>query len=122
MMKGRKTYLKIRFVSQTPMSRQGYKNWTPSRRGKLHKSVYGKSVVCLQVPVERIESKEAIGDLASEYLDSGEYVMFGYSHGKTPTHVKLVMMCKIRLQKNEDRHSISISKTRRLSRYWFWKR
>lgn len=115
-----KTHLKIRFVQQVPMSKQGYKGWSPNRRARLHKFVY-KPVAYLHVPVERLKNKEEIGKLCSEELTDGIYYCMGYSHGKTRTHVKLVPLFKIRLRiGNEGKYQCTILRNFRLFRYWFW--
>lgn len=119
----RKTHLKIRFVPELPMSKEGYKNWSPDRRAKIHKKVYGKPV-CMTVPVEELKNKEAIGKLAAENLWDGTFILMGYSHGKTPTHVKLVGLCRIYLKKKEGKYSARVVhlKYARLSRYWFYEK
>lgn len=121
----KKTHLKIRFVSDQPMSKDGYRQWSKGLRAKVHKRVYGKdgSIFCMTVPVERLKNFEEIGDLAAENLYSGNWVMMGYSKGKTRTKVKLVGLCKIDLKFNEDgthRAIVTHCKYARLARYWFF--
>lgn len=123
---GRKTHLKLRFVSETPMSKEGYKHWTPKLRLKLHKMVYGKGdVFCYgNIPVEAICSKQAIGEFARDNLYEGSWIMLGYSHGKTKTHVKLVALCRIILKSKNNKYTarVTLLKRKRLSRYWFWEK
>ena len=117
----RKTHLKIRFVQELPMSQAGYKGWSPRLRSKVHKKVY-KPVDYLTVPVEQLKNKEAIGKLAYDHLWEGTFIMMGYSHGKTRTHVKLVGLCRITLRIHDDKYDARVThcKHARLSRYWFW--
>lgn len=118
----RKTHLKVRIVQEFDMSKEGYKHWSPRLRAKVHKKVF-KSVHYDLVPVERLKNKDEIGRYCAENLWKGVFYLFGYSHGKTRTHVKLVNLCRINLKMDEDgkyQARVTHGKYARLSRYWFW--
>lgn len=120
---GRKTHLKLRICQEKDMSKEGFKHWNRKARPKIHKKVY-PPVLFIQVPVEEIESTEAIGRWAFENLWTGKFLLFGYSHGKTPTHVKLVLLCKfsLKIDKDGEKYRCIVSNNWRLARYWFWRK
>jgi len=119
----RKTHLKIRICEARQMSKDGYKHWSPKLRPKVHKMVY-PPVLYMSVPVEELKNKKAIGKWAYENLWDGRFLMMGYSHGKTRTHVKLVGLCWITLKTKDDLYQARVvhAKHCRLSRYFFWEK
>lgn len=103
------------------MSKQGLKSWSPKLRSKVYKKVF--PIACVkQVHVSEICSKNKIGEWAYNNLWDGTFVMLGYSHAKTRTHVALKAMCKFRLSIGEGgKYSFHMLKNYRLFRYWFWR-
>lgn len=117
----RKTHLKLRFAQEFDMSKNGLMAWSRRARPKVHKKVY-KWVYNDYVDVEQIKNKELLGYYAYNHLWQGIFLMFGYSHGKTKTHVKLVLLAKLNLRINNDKYNCDITRNWRLSRYWFFKK
>jgi hypothetical protein len=118
----RKTELKLRISQEKDMSKDGYLAWSPHARLKLHKKTYSW-IMRIDVPVQEIQNEKALEIFALKNLWTGKFLVFGYSHGKTPTHVKPVLLCKLNVRiNNEGAGDCRVSHTRRLSRYWFWKK
>lgn len=119
--------IKLRFNEEVPMSAQGVKQWNKRMRGKIRKKVY-KHVMVLHIPVREINSKKKIASVAEQYLYAGKFYMFGYSHGKTRTHVKAVCLAVIYVTRVDDRNKAVVRlyvKGRgrpRMSRYWFFQK
>lgn len=123
--KGHKTHLKLRFVEQVEMSKEGIRNWGKQIRHKIKRKVY-KPRVFIEVPVEEISSKSNIAALAELHLWAGKFYMFGYSKGKTRTGVKLVCLAIITIIESTDEGNKAFVKLYakrgipRICRYWFW--
>lgn len=129
--KGNKTSLKIRFVSVSEMSKESVRRWRKKNQRSLHKKVYGKEgIICMEVPVEEINSISAINQFAADNLWPGDFNMMSYSGCKrTPTRVKLITLAKISVREKNNGDQIAFTELyrtkngrNRLSRYkWFWK-
>lgn len=117
----KKQYLKIRINQVRDMSKQGLKNWSPKLRRKAYKHVF-KPVWFGSVHFSNLATKDSIAEWTYDNLWSGTFVMLGYSHRKTKTHVGLVSMCKFRIEISKSgKHNFKMLRNYRLFRYWFWK-
>ena len=112
--------IKIWFWKREKMSIEGYRRWSKNLRAKAYKKIT-KFGVRIDVPPEMLSNDENIKQLANEFLYEGEWLLMGFSHGRTKTHVKPVMLCRIFVRDSKDGYNIRITDKRRLSRYWFWK-
>lgn len=112
--------IKLRFSQKVPMSPEGYMNWNRHLRSRLHKYVYNW-ILRIDVPTDRISSREEIGKLAIDLIGyEGDFIMFGYGHGRTPTHCKPIKLCNIKLIDSGEEIVAKVTNTNRLSRYFFW--
>lgn len=120
---GNKQHITIRPLWRVPMSKDGYKNWKPHLRYRIHKEVTNmKLSPSLRVNVKDIDTKAKMEDFIARNKWEGKFVVMGLSHGKTKTHVKWVNICTIMVKETPEGNIGKMIQNRRLSRYkWFYK-
>jgi hypothetical protein len=120
--RGKSDPIKIWWWQVLPMSLDGYKNWNSTFRARLKKIVY-KPLIRVDVPADRLSTRESIGDLAIETIGfDGNFLLKGFSHGRNKWHVKNVTLCKIKIVETPEGLKAFVTDTWRLSRYWFWRK
>lgn len=112
--------IKIWWWERVQMSDDGYKQWNKY----LRPTIYRKTTrfgIRMDVNPDDISTREKIEQLASEYLFEGEWLMMGFSRGKTRTHIKPVKLCRVIVKDSERGFYSRMTNNYRLFRYWFWR-
>lgn len=115
-----KTHLKIHIQELKAMRKSGLKNWGIKQRTWIRKEVFGRDFYYPEMDVKILSTDQNIIRFIAEDLYRGKWMVKGYSKGKTRTHVKLVLLCKVIINHTDPPSGI-VSQKRRLSRYWFRK-
>ena len=116
--------IKVWFWSVEPMSHQGLMNFNKDIRRKMHRFVYGRNKVRIDVYPEVISTKDNISELALEYLWEGTWhlKLWGNSKNKFHTSARTVAVIKITNHPDGMRcRVIPAYNKRSLRRYWFWR-
>lgn len=87
--------IKIWFWSVEQMSHQGFMNFSKETRRKMHRYVYGRSRLRIDVEPEDISTIEAIKELALDNLWSGEWLLLIWGHSKNSYHCSARAFAKL---------------------------
>jgi hypothetical protein len=116
--------IKIWFWSVEPMSHGGIMNFAPKVRRHIHKIVYGRHKLRMDVEPEIISTKENIEELCLDHLWVGEWMMMMWSSSKNRFHVSAKAVAKIKITQHPNGMTCKVYpswKKRSLRRYWFWR-
>lgn len=116
--------IKITFWSKTPMSHQGFMNFPNKSRRSMHRYVYGKDRLQFEISPDDISTKEAISELACNYLWAGTWLLMLWSHSKNTYHCSPRCFGIVKIKDSPDGLTCKVIpnyKRRSLRRLWFWR-
>ncbi len=118
-------YIKILVFEKRTMSREGLAQWGSKLRGSVKKIVFVPLPPTRYLPKE-INTKDKLGEWLADRFGDGEFIIRGWTAGKTKTRVKFIRLAEIKIGKIkspdvEDNFNFHFVSTKGISRYRFWK-
>lgn len=116
--------IKVWFWSVHTISNEGLMNFHRSVRRKMHKSVYGRNRLRVDLYPEMISTKEGICEIAIDNLSEGTWLLKLWSHSKNRFHCSAKAFAVIKITDHPEGMKCKVIpnyKRRSLRRLWFWR-
>lgn len=114
--------LKVWFWHIKPMSIDGYKNWNPNLRPRLHRIIYKFVGRPVSVDPSYLSNKAALEELAVNVVGyPGNFLLMMPCHSKNTFRVSYKKRAKIQITETEDGLRAKVLELHNIQRYWFWK-
>jgi len=115
--------IKVWFFEKRPMSKEGYYNWNAKSRPKICPFVYYPVEKPFYVETSQIESPEAVGELAKNFIQyGGSFQMRMPGHAKNKGNASYYKKATIVIHENAQTGELDVQVIDfwRMARYWFW--
>lgn len=115
--------IKLQIIKIEQMSKEGFNNFPRHLRSHIKPYIFSSNRYRIDAYPDDINNKEKMGNLIIDICGSeGVWDVRAWNHKKNKGHCSPCRICLVKVYDSENGFYSKVYPTKRLSRYWFWRK